>query len=171
LQPFAQASEQQAQQERDSILNTAITDTAQSLGGLRGGDAAVARVAASVRSQFMPEAARVYGNTDRAAQVAIDRAIRAELAYQNEIAGTATEQSAGASRHARGRSRRAVGVRRRRSRHDAARQAAVDRGTRREVRLDRERRTPLDAAPHRGSANRGSHHPHGLAATRRPTLA
>ena len=87
FQPINAQAEQVQQAGHDELLTTAITDTAAGLGGLRGGDAAVQRVMAAVRTQFMPEAARVYGNTDRAAQVAIDRAIRAERDYQNAIAG------------------------------------------------------------------------------------
>lgn len=91
-QRFEPMNEQAAQvqaQEHDSILKTAITDTAQTLGGLKGGDAAVERVMNDVRSRYMPEAARVYGNTERAARVAIDKAIRAERDYQTAISGTA----------------------------------------------------------------------------------
>lgn len=92
--PLAQHSEAVEAAERDDLLKTAITDTATGLGGLKGGDAAVGRVMAAVRTQYMPEAARLYGNTDRAAHVAIDKAIRAELAYQNEVSGTNATQEA-----------------------------------------------------------------------------
>lgn len=96
MQPFQEQAAQQQAAEHDEILKTAITDTANTLGGLRGGDAAVQRVMADVRTRYMPEAARVYGNTDRAAQVAIDRAIRAERDYQNAIAEGTAPAAAGA---------------------------------------------------------------------------
>jgi hypothetical protein len=89
FQPIQEQAVQAQAAEHDEILKTAINDTASTLGGLRGGDAAVQRVMADVRNRYMPEAARVYGNTDKAAQVAIDRAIRAERDYQNQIAGGA----------------------------------------------------------------------------------
>lgn len=94
LAPFQQQAEAAEAAERDEMLSTAITDVATSLGGLRGGDAAVQRVMQSVRSQYMPEAMRMYGHTDRAAQVAIDRAVRAEHAYQTSIAGTSAVANA-----------------------------------------------------------------------------
>jgi hypothetical protein len=94
LAPFQQQAEAVEAAERDELLSTAITDVASSLGGLRGGDAAVQRVMQSVRGQFMPEAMRMYGHTDRAAQVAIDRAVRAEHAYQTSVAGGAAAATA-----------------------------------------------------------------------------
>lgn len=93
FEPFTQQAEQTAAAERDELLSTAITDAATPL-GLKGGDAAVKRVMADVRTRYMPEAARVYGNTDKAAQVAIDRAVRAELDYQQQISGGAATESA-----------------------------------------------------------------------------
>lgn len=92
--PLDQQAEATRQAGYDDMMKTAITDTATGLGGLKGGDAAVGRVMAAVRSQYMPEASRLYGNTDRAAQVAIDKAIRAEQAYQNEISGATGAQNA-----------------------------------------------------------------------------
>lgn len=94
FQPINEQAAQVQAAEHDEILKTAINDTATGLGGLRGGDAAVQRVMADVRTRYMPEAARVYGNTDRAAQVAIDRAIRAERDYQNQIAGSSAVDEA-----------------------------------------------------------------------------
>lgn len=94
LAPLQQQAEAVEAAERDELLSTAITDVATSLGGLRGGDAAVQRVMQSVRSQYMPEAMRMYGQTDRAAQVAIDRAVRAEHAYQASVSGTAAAATA-----------------------------------------------------------------------------
>jgi hypothetical protein len=82
LQPFTQQAEATRGAEMDTLLSTAISDHATTLGGLRGGDQAIQKVMAAVRNQYMPEAAAVYGNTEIAAQRAIDKAIRAELAYQ-----------------------------------------------------------------------------------------
>jgi hypothetical protein len=94
FQPINDQAAQVQAAEHDEILKTAINDTANTLGGLRGGDAAVQRVMADVRTRYMPEAARIYGNTDRAAQIAIDKAIRAERDYQNQIAGGANVDNA-----------------------------------------------------------------------------
>jgi len=93
FQPIDAQAAQAQQAGHDELLTTAINDTAAGLGGLRGGEAAVHRVMAAVRTTFMPEATRVYGNTDRAAQVAIDRAIRAERDYQTAIAGGAADNA------------------------------------------------------------------------------
>lgn len=94
FQPFSEAAEQNQRAEFDTVLQTAVSDRAGTLGGLRGGDAAVQRVMADVRNRYMPEATRLYGPTDRAAQIAIDKAVRAELAYQQEIAGGAVTETA-----------------------------------------------------------------------------
>lgn len=94
---FAPLSEQQealAAERNDQMLKTAITDTASQIGELKGGDPAVERVMAAVRNVYMPQAAAMYGQTDRAAQIAIDKAIRAELDYQRSISGTAAVDSA-----------------------------------------------------------------------------
>lgn len=88
FQPINEQAAQVQAAEHDEILKTAITNTAETLGGLKGGDAAVQRVMSDVRTRYMPEAAQVYGNTERAARVAIDRAIRAERDYQTSVAGT-----------------------------------------------------------------------------------
>lgn len=86
LAPFTQQHEAAEAAGHDELLKTTITEMAGD--GLRGGDAAVSRIMAAVRGQFMPEATRVYGQTDRAAQVAIERAIKAERDYQATITGT-----------------------------------------------------------------------------------
>jgi len=146
FQPIDAQAAQAAQTGHDELLTTAINDTAAGLGGLKGGDAAVQRVMVAVRTQFMPEAARVYGNTDRAAQVAIDRAIRAERDYQTAIAGGAAGdvEHIAAIAGVRTRPRR---WRFRRRPRDAPRPAALDAGTRREVRTAAAGRTHALAPP------------------------
>lgn len=94
FQPFSEQAEQTQRAELDTVLQTAVNDHAGAVGGLRGGDAAVQRVMADVRNRYMPEAVRLYGNSDRAAQIAIDKAVRAEQSYQREIAGGAAVESA-----------------------------------------------------------------------------
>jgi hypothetical protein len=94
FQPFSEQQEQARAAERDDLLKSAITDTAGTLGGLKGGEVAVDRVMAAVRTTYMPQAAALYGQTDRAAQVAIEKAIRAELEYQREVSGAAAGDTA-----------------------------------------------------------------------------
>lgn len=90
--PMQQQQQAQQQAEGDEMIRTAITETATRLGGIRGGDAAINRVLAAVRTDFFPEAARVYGQTDRAAEVAIERALTAEREYQAAIVAAGVGQ-------------------------------------------------------------------------------
>lgn len=92
LSPFQQQSEQTEAAERDTLLRSTISDVAGRDGGLAGGDTAISRVMAAVRNTHFPELARRYGQTDRAAELAIDKALREEREYQKQIREAGLEQ-------------------------------------------------------------------------------
>jgi hypothetical protein len=95
VSPLAERAHAQAEQERTEILKDAVHDTEQRLGEFLGDDQArqqaQAQMTARARELF-PEAAARYGNTDRAANYALEKAHAETKAYQDAVASAAVER-------------------------------------------------------------------------------
>lgn len=92
IAPLAQTHEQQTQSAGDDLLKDAIGDAITRTGDLDADDVARDRVMRDVRERFYPELAQRYGETDKAAELAIDKAVANERAYQKQIADAAVER-------------------------------------------------------------------------------
>lgn len=88
-QPIQAQQHAAAVAEGEQQMRDVIADLASREGDLVGGDLAVARIIEDVRNRWFPQVAQTYGNTNRAAEIALEKAYRAERDYQKQITDAA----------------------------------------------------------------------------------
>jgi hypothetical protein len=90
FQPIEQAQHAQVVAEGEQQMRDVIADEFSRNGDLLfGGDDIVNKIIDDVRNRYFPEVAERYGQTNRAAEIAISRAVEAERAYQKQIGDAA----------------------------------------------------------------------------------
>lgn len=91
-QPIEEQRHQEAivegeKQMKDVIADLAVREKVE----LRNPDVAVARIIANVRNVYFPQVSQTYGLTNRAAEIALEKAFHEEAQYQRSIADPAIE--------------------------------------------------------------------------------
>lgn len=84
-QPMQQQQHEAAVAEGEQQMRDVIADLSSREGELVNKDVAVARIIDDVRNRYFPQVAQTYGQTNRAAEIALEKAYRAERDYQKQI--------------------------------------------------------------------------------------
>lgn len=91
-QPLQDRQQAEAFAEGEKQMRDVIADLSSREGELVGGDVAVSRIIEDVRNKHFPEISQRIGVSNRAAEIALERAYRAEHDYQKSIADAAIQR-------------------------------------------------------------------------------
>lgn len=91
-QPFTESQRQANIAEGEKQMRDVIADLSSREGELRVTKVATDRIIEDVRNRYYPEISQRFGEGQRSAEMALERAYRAEADYQKQIADAAIEQ-------------------------------------------------------------------------------